>query len=87
MWQEYFRLVKLKPGKVVTALLGEIDFSNDSVPIEKIKLLYENGFPYLEITDEGKAQLYGIHRTYNNNLAKGIPKSGRKNRRSSIYDA
>jgi len=60
MWQTYFRLVKLKPGKVVTALLGEIDFSSDSVPLEKIKQLYENNFPYLEITEEGKKYLYGI---------------------------
>ena len=58
MWQEYFRLVKLKPGKVVTALLGEIDFSSDSVPLEKIKQLYESNFPYLEITEQGKSELY-----------------------------
>ena len=59
MWQEYFRLVKLKPGKVVTALLGEIDFSSDSIPLEKIKQLYESNFPYLEITEQGKSELYG----------------------------
>jgi len=62
MWQEYFRLVKLKPGKVVTALLGEIDFSSDSIPPEKIKQLYQSGFPYLEITEEGKKYLYGIEK-------------------------
>ena len=60
MWQTYFRLVKLKPGKVVTALLGEIDFSSDSLPLDQLKQLYEGGFPYLEITEEGKKQLYGI---------------------------
>ena len=62
MWQEYFRLVKLKPGKVFTALLGEIDFSSDSIPVEKIKQLFESGFPYLEITEEGKKYLYGIEK-------------------------
>lgn len=61
MWKEYFRFVKLKPGKVVTALLGEIDFSSDSIPLEKIKQLYDYHFPYLEITEEGKAELYGIY--------------------------
>ena len=60
MWKEYFRFVKLKPGKVVTALLGEIDFSSDSIPIEKIKQLYDGNFPYLEITEEGKKYLFGI---------------------------
>jgi len=59
MWQEYFRFVKLKPGKVVTALLGEIDFSSDSIPLEKIKQLYESGFPYLEIMEEGKKRFGG----------------------------
>ena len=58
MWQEYFRFVKLKPGKVVTALLGEIDFSSDSIPLEKIKQLYESNFPYLERTSKGKSELY-----------------------------
>jgi len=60
MWQEYFRFVKLIPGKVFTALLGDIDFSSDSIPLEKIKQLYESGFPYLEITEEGKKYLFGI---------------------------
>lgn len=47
------------PGKVVTAQFGEIDFSADNIGIDIIKSLYENGFPYLEITEEGKAELYG----------------------------
>ena len=60
MWKRYFKFVKLKPGKVVTAKFGEIDFSADNIGIEIIKALYENGFPYLEITEEGKAELYGV---------------------------
>jgi len=59
MWKQYFKFVKLKPGKVVTSQFGEIDFNADSICIEIIKALYENGFPYLEITEEGKAELYG----------------------------
>jgi len=59
MWKSYFKFVKLKPGRVVTTQFGEIDFSADSIGIEIIKALYENGFPYLEITAEGKAELYG----------------------------
>ena len=58
MWKRYFKFIKLKPGKVVTAQFGEIDFSADNIGIEIIQALYENGFPYLEITEEGKAGLY-----------------------------
>ena len=59
MWKQYFKFVKLKPGKVFTSHFGEIDFSADKIGIEIIQALYENGFPYLEITEEGKAELYG----------------------------
>ena len=54
-----FKFIKLKPGKVVTTQFGEIDFNADTIGIEIIKTLYENGFPYLEITAVGKAELYG----------------------------
>ncbi len=60
MWKQYFKFVKLKPGKVVTAQFGEIDFSADTIGIEIIKALYENGFPYLEITQQGKAEISGL---------------------------
>ena len=60
MWKRYFKFVKLKPGKVVTAQFGEIDFSADNIGIEIIQALYENGFPYLEITAEGQAGLYPV---------------------------
>ena len=60
IWKSYFKFIKLKPGKVVTAQFGEIDFSADNIGIEIIQALYENGFPYLEITDQGKTKFYGI---------------------------
>ena len=64
MWKRYFKFIKLKPGKVVTSQFGEIDFSADNIGIEIIQALYENGFPYLEITTEGQAELYsGISET------------------------
>ena len=40
MWKRYFKFVKLKPGKVVTSLFGEIDFSADNI-----------GFHCFEIND------------------------------------
>ena len=60
MWKTYFKFVKLEPGRVVTALFGELDFSADDIGIEIIKALYESGFPYLEITEAGKAEIYGL---------------------------
>lgn len=60
MWKRYLKFVKLKPGKVVTALYGEIDFSTENVGMEIIKELFESDFTYLEIKEEGKAKLYGL---------------------------
>jgi hypothetical protein len=59
MWQEYFKVIKLKPGRVVTALFGELDFRNPDLPLHKIQELYENDFPYLAITPKGLEVLYG----------------------------
>jgi len=60
MWKRYFKFVKLRPGRVITALFGELDFSRDDIPVDKIRQLYESDFPYLEITEDGKTELYGI---------------------------
>jgi len=58
MWKRYFTFIKLVPGRVVTHRFGTIDFSSDNIPVETIKTLCENGFPYLQITPEGQAELY-----------------------------
>ncbi len=60
MWKTYFNFVKLKPGRVVTHHFGTLDFSQDNIPVETCKALYEDDFPYLEITEQGKSELYGI---------------------------
>ena len=60
MWKRYFRFIKLRPGRVVTQQFGELDFSSDKIPVETVKALYENDFPYLEITPEGSKELYGV---------------------------
>jgi hypothetical protein len=60
MWQKYFKFIKLVPGKVVVPGHGTIDFSKDNLPLDLLKTLHENKFPYLEITDEGKKELYGM---------------------------
>lgn len=59
-WTKYFKFIKLKRGRVVTRRFGLIDFSRDDLPIETLKALYEEDFPYLAITPEGEKILYGI---------------------------
>lgn len=60
MWTKYFKVVKIRRGRVLTPRHGEIDFSRDNIPTEICQQLYEEDFPYLEITEEGKKELYGI---------------------------
>ncbi len=76
----YFNFVKLKPGRVVTAQFGEIDFSADNIGIEIIKALYENGFPYLEITKSGKSELSGNEATMEKYLMNDKPKKAKKSK-------
>ena len=58
-WQDYFTLVKIRPGRVKTSRVGIIDFSDPGIPVETIRSLYEGGFPYLEPTPEGQQKFYG----------------------------
>lgn len=60
MWRRYFKLVKLVPGKVIVQGHGTIDFAGD-VPVELCQKLYEEDFEFLEITEEGKKELYGLN--------------------------
>ena len=60
MWTDYFRLIRLKPGKVITFLCGEVDFSKPNLSLEVLMKLWESDFPYLQITELGKKELYGI---------------------------
>ena len=78
MWKSYFKFVKLEPGRVVTALFGELDFSADDIGIEIIQALYESGFPYLEITEVGKAELYENETTLEKDLTNAKPKKAKK---------
>lgn len=58
MWTQYFNFIKLRRGRVIVPVHGEIDFNRNDIPIEICKELYENGFPYLELTETGKQKLY-----------------------------
>lgn len=60
MDQHYFNFIKLRRGRVIVPFHGEIDFSRDDIPVETCKELFEKGFPYLELTEFGKSELYEI---------------------------
>ena len=62
MWNDYFKLIRLKPGRVITHLCGEVDFGRENLPLETVRKLYESDFPYLEITELGERELYGIEK-------------------------
>jgi hypothetical protein len=78
MWKLYFNFIKLKPGRVITSQGGDIDFRSDNISIETIKKLYESNFPYLEITELGKKELYGIDPVTENTAVTEKPKTVRK---------
>ena len=58
MWTKYFNFIKLRRGRVIVPVHGEIDFSRDDIPTELCKELFDKGFPYLELTELGKQELY-----------------------------
>jgi hypothetical protein len=58
MWQEYFIVKGIHPGRVVTHRNGTLDLRRENIPLETVKELYDNGFPYLKLTEKGKAELY-----------------------------
>ena len=57
IWTDYFNLIKVQPGRIVTPRYGTLDFADPNLPVEKVKALYEEGFPYLQI------KLPGINQT------------------------
>ncbi len=58
IWTEYFNLIKVLPGRIVTPRFGTLDFANSNLPVEKVRALYEDGFPYLQLTPLGMRELY-----------------------------
>ena len=58
MWQDYFTLVKLHPGEVQTFKHGLIDFKNPRIPVALCKQLFDEGFPYLELTKKGRNKYF-----------------------------
>jgi hypothetical protein len=59
MWQLYFKVKGIQPGRVHVPGHGTLDFSSPDIPVDTCKELYESDFPYLKITQKGKEKLYG----------------------------
>lgn len=58
-WGVYFNVKGLKnPGKVQNPKTGVVDLSKENLPVAKVKALYDAGCPYLELTADGKKELY-----------------------------
>lgn len=59
VWQEYFQLVKLTPGRVIVQGYGDIDFSKEVSP-ELCLDICENTTGVLKITEKGMEKFYGL---------------------------
>ena len=59
-WTDYFTLVKVRPGRIVTPRFGTLDFADPSLPVDKVQALFEDDFPYLKITPLGMDTLYPV---------------------------
>lgn len=79
MWQKYFRF-KLIPGVVITRQFGRVDFRDPLIPVENIQRLYEDDFPYIDITDDGRRELYGVGAT----PADPVPEPSKKVKKKKI---
>lgn len=60
MWTNYFKVIRIRPGRIVVSGHGLVDFSNPRLPVEFIQGLYERDFPYLQVTEQGRQDLYGL---------------------------
>lgn len=59
MWRKYFKVVKVVPGRIKTPRHGIIDLSRDDLNVATLKELFEEDWPYIQITSEGMIELYG----------------------------
>ncbi|MFA6128217.1 MAG: hypothetical protein WC699_13020 [Bacteroidales bacterium] len=60
IWTDYFTLIKVRPGRIVTPRFGTLDFSDPNLPVEKVHALFEDDFPYLKITPLGMDTLFPV---------------------------
>lgn len=73
MWQKYFNVIKITPGRIVSPRFGTIDLANPNIKLEIITQLYEDNCPYLQITPLGLQEIYDITPVQTQNLASPPP--------------
>jgi hypothetical protein len=49
----HFTLVGIEPGIIITFQFGAVDF-RETIPLEILEKLYNDGFPYLKLTKLGQ---------------------------------
>ena len=49
----HFTLVGIEPGIIITFQFGAVDF-RETIPLEILEKLYNDGFPYLKLTKQGQ---------------------------------
>jgi len=74
MWKRYFKVVEIVPGPVIIQGVGTVDFSRDDLDVKLCKKLYENDCRYLQLTPEGKKQLYNIEQKSTTTSKKKSPR-------------
>ena len=60
IWPDCFKLIKVLPGRIVTPRFGTLDFSDPNLPVEKVQAMFEDDFPYLQITPLGMDAHYPV---------------------------
>jgi hypothetical protein len=50
IWTDFVNLIKALSGRIVTPRFGTLDFSDSGLAVEKLQALFDDDFPYLQIT-------------------------------------
>ena len=53
-WTTYYKVVGIKPGKVVIPGTGEVDLSDEKLSLDMVRRIHNKGCHFLELTEEGK---------------------------------
>lgn len=53
-WKNKYKVIGVKPGKVITPKHGTIDLSREDIPLETLDQLNAEGFPYIERIHSGE---------------------------------
>ena len=60
-WRRFFSVKGIQPGEIISPRHGSIDFRRDDLDPDFLLKLWEEDFPYLELTQEGERHFFGLH--------------------------